>query len=129
MSSAPKPRPKYYDLSLAHLPPPGLVSIFHRVSGLLLFFPILPLLLYLMHTGLGSEAGFERWREWFSMPLVKIVLVGVIWAYSHHFWAGIRFLLLDLHWQVTKAPAQKAALVVLALGILTTILVSWRVLL
>ena len=34
MSSAPKPRPKYYDLNLAHLPPPGLVSILHRVSGM-----------------------------------------------------------------------------------------------
>ena len=38
MSAAPKTRPKYYDLNLAHLPPPGLVSIFHRISGALLFF-------------------------------------------------------------------------------------------
>jgi len=128
MSSAPKPRPKYYDLSLAHLPPPGLVSIFHRVSGLLLFFPILPALLYLMQSALGSEAGFEQWRGYFAHPLAKVVLVGVIWAYAHHFWAGIRFLLLDLHYQVTKAPAHKAALVVLALGILTTLVVAWRVL-
>ena len=48
-------RPKYYDLSLAHLPPPGLVSIFHRVSGALLFFPILPALLYVLQAALGSE--------------------------------------------------------------------------
>ena len=128
MSSAPKPRPKYYDLSLAHLPPPGLVSIFHRISGLLLFFPILPCLLLLMQDALGSEQGFDEWRDFFSRPLVKIMLVGVIWAYAHHFWAGIRFLLLDLHWQVTRAPAQKAALIVLALGILTTVVVAWRVL-
>ena len=128
MSSAPKPRPKYYDLSLAHLPPPGLVSIFHRISGLLLFFPILPCLLLLMQSALGSEQGFEEWREFFSRPWVKAILVGVIWAYAHHFWAGIRFLLLDLHWQVAREPARKAALVVLALGILTTIVVAWRVL-
>ena len=128
MSSAPKTRPKYYDLNLAHLPPPGLVSIFHRISGLLLFFPILPALLFLMQGVLGSEQGFDQWREFFSRPLVKVVMVGVIWAYAHHFWAGIRFLLLDLHWHVTKAPAQKAALIVLALGILTTAVVAWRVL-
>lgn len=128
MSSAPKTRPKYYDLSLAHLPPPGLVSIFHRISGLLLFFPILPALLFLMQGALGSEQGFEQWRELLSRPLAKAVLVGVIWAYAHHFWAGIRFLLLDLHWHVTKAPARRAALVVLVLGILTTALVAWRVL-
>jgi len=55
MNAAPKPRPKYYDLNLAHLPAPGLLSIFHRVSGALLFFPILPALLYMLHAILGSE--------------------------------------------------------------------------
>ncbi len=41
MTTAQKQRPKYYDLNLAHLPVPGLVSIFHRISGALLFFPVL----------------------------------------------------------------------------------------
>src|SRR5688572_20346628 len=126
MSSAPKQRPKYYDLSLAHLPPPGLVSILHRVSGVLLFFPVLPALLYLMQSSLGSEEGFARWRDFFDRPVVKVVMLGVIWLYAHHFWAGLRFLLLDLHWQITKAPAQRAALVVLALGVLTTAAIGWR---
>src|ERR1700752_1863075 len=97
MGAAPKTRPKYYDLNLAHLPPPGLVSIFHRVSGALLFFPILPLLLYFMHTSLGGEAGFARWQEFFARPIVKLALIGVAWLYAHHFFAGIRYLLLDVH--------------------------------
>ena len=63
MSSAPKPRPKYFDLSLAHLPPPGLVSIFHRISGLALFFPLLPILLYVLHQSLGSEQGADCWPK------------------------------------------------------------------
>jgi succinate dehydrogenase / fumarate reductase cytochrome b subunit len=126
MSSAPKPRPKYYDLSLAHLPPPGLVSIFHRISGLLLFFPILPCLLLLMQGAFGSEQGFNEWREFFARPLVKVVMVGVIWAYAHHFWAGLRYLLLDVHVGIDKQPARTSALAVLVLGVLTTALVAWR---
>ena len=126
MSSAPKPRPRYYDLNLAHLPPPGLVSIFHRVSGFVLFFPILPALLYLLHSVLGSEAGFEQWRGYFTHPLAKVVLVGVIWAYAHHFWAGIRYLLLDVHVGIHKQPARTSAVIVLVLGVLTTALVAWR---
>jgi succinate dehydrogenase / fumarate reductase, cytochrome b subunit len=126
MSSAPKPRPKYYDLSLAHLPPPGLVSIFHRISGLLLFFPIVPGMLYLLHTALGSEEGYARWAEFFSRPWVKVAMLGAVWLYAHHFWAGLRFLFLDMHWHITKAPAQKAAIVVLVLGALTTALIGWR---
>jgi succinate dehydrogenase / fumarate reductase cytochrome b subunit len=68
MSSAPKTRPKYYDLNLAHLPPPGLVSILHRISGILLFFPILPLLLYGLHDRSAPSRDFERWREFFARP-------------------------------------------------------------
>ena len=126
MSSAPKPRPKYYDLNLAHLPPPGLVSIFHRISGLLLFFPILPLLLYVLQATLGSEQGYAHWREFFSRPLVKLLAVGALWLYAHHFWAGIRYLLLDVHLGVDKAPARASAVAVLVLGIATTLLLGWR---
>ena len=126
MSSAPRPRPKYYDLSLAHLPPPGLVSILHRISGLVLFFPIVPAVLFVLDEALSSPVGYEDARQFFSRPLVKLLMIGVIWAYAHHFWAGLRFLLLDLHWQIAKAPARKAALTVLVLGVLTTIVVTWR---
>jgi succinate dehydrogenase / fumarate reductase, cytochrome b subunit len=126
MSTAPKPRPKYYDLSPVHLPTPGLVSIFHRISGLLLFFPVLPLLLYILQSTLGSEEGYAQARDFFGRPAVKVVMLGVIWLYAHHFWAGLRFLMLDLHWHVTKAPAQKAAAIVLVLGVATTILIGWK---
>ena len=127
MSSAPRQRPKYYDLSLAHLPPPGLVSIFHRISGLLLFFPVLPLLLYGLQTLLGSEEGFARWRDLFSRPGVKLIALAVVWAYAHHFWAGWRYLFLDLHMGIAKAPARTSAILVLVLGLLTTLAVAWRI--
>lgn len=127
MSSAPRPRPIYHDLNLAHLPPPGLVSILHRIAGLLLFFPIVPLLLWMLQGALGSEQGFNDWREFFRQPAVKVLMLVAIWAYAHHFWAGLRFLFLDLHWQVAREPAQKAARVVLVLGLVTTALIGWRV--
>jgi len=127
MSSAPKSRPKYYDLNLAHLPPPGLVSIFHRVSGALLFFPILPALLYLLQASLGSEESFRHWLGFFNQPVVKILLLGAIWLYAHHFFAGIRFLLLDLHIGIEKAPSRASAIVVLVLGVVSTLAIGWRI--
>jgi succinate dehydrogenase / fumarate reductase, cytochrome b subunit len=126
MSAAPKPRPKYYDLNLAHLPPPGLVSIIHRVSGALLFFPILPLLLYMLHVTLGSEEGFARWHDFLARPVVKLVMIGAVWLYAHHFFAGIRFLLLDLHIGIEKAPSRASAVVVLVAGVLAALLIGWR---
>lgn len=124
MSSAPKPRPRYYDLNLAHLPPPGLVSIFHRISGFVLFFPVVPALLYLLWCTLGSEADFNRWRDFFAQREVKVILLAFAWLYAHHFWAGIRYLLLDLHIGIEKAPARTSANVVLALGVLTALVVG-----
>ena len=126
MSAAQKPRPKYYDLNLAHLPPPGLVSIFHRVSGALLFFPILPALLYLLQATLGSDEGFARWRDFFDHPVVKLVALGAIWLYAHHFFAGIRYLLLDLHIGIDKAPSRTSAVAVLVLGLVATLFIGWR---
>jgi succinate dehydrogenase / fumarate reductase cytochrome b subunit len=126
MSAAPKPRPKYYDLNLAHLPPPGLVSIFHRITGLALFFPVLPLLLYLLHTALGSEEGFAAWRDFFGRTPVKLVMLGVFWLYAHHFWAGLRYLLLDVHIGIAKEPSRTSAYAVLVLGVVTALLVGWR---
>lgn len=133
MSSAPTPRsgqparPKYYDLSLAHLPPPGLVSIFHRISGLLLFFPLLPVLLYVLQATLGSEEGYARWHDFFARPVVKLIALVFVWAYAHHFFAGIRYLLLDVHWGIAKPNARASAVVVLVLGVLATLVAAWRI--
>ena len=124
MSSAPKPRPRYYDLNLAHLPPPGLVSILHRISGFVLFFPVVPALLYLLQASLGSEEGFARWRDFFAQGEVKAIALGFVWLYAHHFWAGIRYLLLDVHWGIEKAAARTSANAVLALGVITTIAIG-----
>jgi len=127
MNAAPKPRPKYYDLNLAHLPAPGLVSIIHRVSGALLFFPILPLALYVLQASLASAEGYARCAEFFARPLVKLAVIGAVWLYAHHFFAGIRYLLLDVHLGIEKAPSKASALAVLALGVLATLLVAWRI--
>ena len=125
MSAAPKTRPKYYDLNLAHLPPPGLVSIFHRVSGALLFFPALPIALYILHVTLGSAEGYARWAEFFARPAVKAIVILAAWGYFHHFFAGIRYLLLDLHIGIEKAPARASAVVVLVLGFLAALAIAW----
>jgi succinate dehydrogenase / fumarate reductase cytochrome b subunit len=127
MTTAPKQRPKYYDLNLAHLPPPGLVSIFHRISGALLFLPVIPALLYLLQATLGSEAGWLEWKRVFALLPVKVVALGFVWLYAHHFFAGIRYLLLDMHWGIAREPARASARVVFVLGAAATLLVAWRI--
>jgi len=118
-----KPRPKYLSLSALlfeiRLPLPGWVSILHRVSGLILFLAVL-WLLFMLDRSLASEAGFESMRRYAGLPLVKLSLLVLIWAYCHHFCAGIRFLFLDLDKGVDLARARLTSVVVLAVSLALT---------
>jgi succinate dehydrogenase / fumarate reductase cytochrome b subunit len=124
-AAAKKPRPKYLSLSALlfeiRLPLPGWVSILHRISGALLFFPLAAWLLYLLDASLASEAGFERIRtEYLQAPLVKAGLLLFIWAYCHHFCAGIRFLLLDLNRGIELRQARASSVAVLVVSLALT---------
>ena len=122
-----KKRPKNLDLTTIRLPLPGKVSILHRVSGVGLFL-CLPLLLWLLSASLASPESFSTLKSVASMLPVKVVLAGLLWAFVHHFCAGIRFLLLDLHVGIEKEAARKSAGVVFAVSIPLT-LILWGVLL
>ncbi|HTT10831.1 MAG TPA: succinate dehydrogenase, cytochrome b556 subunit [Burkholderiaceae bacterium] len=123
-------RPQFRNLGLAQirtyrLPPAGIVSILHRVSGVLLFLA-LPLLLWLFELSLKTESTYERLRTTAGNVVVKLMLLALIWAILHHFVAGIRYLVLDLHIGIAKEPARKSALLVLAVSLPLALLVGLR---
>lgn len=118
--AAKKKRPLWYNLSPLSLPLPGLVSILHRVSGALLFLGLV-WFLFLLDMSLGSETGFARARGYVGHPLVKLSLLGFLWAYLHHFCAGIRYLVLDLDIGTDLAPARASSWAVLAVSITLTL--------
>ena len=122
-----KKRPKNLDLTTIKLPLPGKVSILHRVSGAGLFI-CLPVILWLFSASLSSAETYATFKSVFASLPVKVVLAGLIWAYLHHFCAGVRFLLLDLHIGIDKETANKSAVGVLAVSIPLT-LIFWGILL
>jgi succinate dehydrogenase / fumarate reductase, cytochrome b subunit len=119
-----RPRPVYLNLVRIRLPLPGIVSILHRVSGAALYLIGLPLLLFGVQCSLASPEAFDGFRATLSNPLVKIVLIGLIWAYLHHFCAGIRFLLLDIHQGIELGPARLSSVVVLVVSLALTLIVG-----
>ena len=122
-----KKRPKNLDLTTIQLPLAGKVSILHRVSGAGMFI-CFPLLLWLFSASLSSPESFATFKSIADMLPVKVVLAGLLWAFIHHFCAGIRFLLLDLHIGIEKEESRKSAVAVLAVSIPLT-LILWGVLL
>ena len=122
-----KKRPKNLDLTTIRLPLAGKVSILHRVSGAGLFL-FLPVLLWLFSASLTSAETFATFKSVSSSLPAKVVLAGLLWAFVHHFCAGIRFLLLDLHIGIEKPASAKSAAAVLAVSVPLTVIL-WVVLL
>ncbi|AYH44336.1 succinate dehydrogenase, cytochrome b556 subunit [Azoarcus sp. DN11] len=118
-----KQRPKFLALHEIRLPLPGIVSILHRVSGVGLFL-MLPFLLYLLDRSLGSAESFAAYKGVVGNPLVKLLLLGLLWAYMHHFCAGIRFLLLDLHKGIDLQSARNSSRIVLGVSIALTVIIG-----
>lgn len=123
MAELTKKRPKYLNLFEIRLPIAGFASILHRVSGIGLFL-MLPLLIWLLELSLKSADSYQTLQAVAGHPLVKLVLIGLLWAFLHHFCMGIRILLIDIHVGVAKAQARTSAIAVLAISLLMTLVLG-----
>ncbi len=118
-----KKRPKHLALHLIKLPLAGFVSILHRVSGALLFLA-LPLLLWGLQASLRSIETYTSLMELLLHPSSKLVWLGLLWAFLHHFCAGIRYLAIDLHLISSLAQARASSQWVMGVSLLLTVLIG-----
>ena len=119
-------RPKHLALHQIKLPLPGIVSILHRVSGLLLFFAV-PWLLLMLQYSLRSIETYTQLMDVLANPLIKLVLIGILWALLHHFFAGLRYLAIDLDYGVKLAQARASSKMVLAASLALTVLLGAKI--
>jgi succinate dehydrogenase / fumarate reductase cytochrome b subunit len=121
----PVARPVYLNLLRIHLPLTGWVSILHRVSGALLFVA-LPLGVWALSVSLSGETGYRRMVDTLAHPLIRLVVLGLVWSFAHHFFAGLRHLALDVHWGVDLERARLSSVAALLAAGLVTLLAAWR---
>lgn len=107
------------------LPLAGFVSILHRASGMLMF-ALLPFILYLLDNSLTSETSFAALQKLTTGVFVKLAILVLTWAYLHHFCAGIRHLLMDLHIGLDKDQARQSAVAVLCVSLLLSLAVALK---
>ncbi len=118
-------RPKFLALHQIRLPLPGVVSILHRASGLLMFL-LLPLLLWMLYASLRSIETYTGLVDLLRHPASKLFLLLMLWAFLHHFCAGLRLLAIDVGVGVRLAQARASSKWVLALSLALTALVGVR---
>ncbi|MFZ6766175.1 succinate dehydrogenase, cytochrome b556 subunit [Undibacterium sp. Di26W] len=131
MSEVVKTRPRFgvmrlIDATGYRLPLAGFVSILHRGSGMLMFL-LLPFILYLLDKSLTSETTFAELQGFIAPNVfVKLVILALVWAYLHHFCAGIRHLFMDLHFGLNKESARKSAVSVLVISLVLAALTGLK---
>jgi succinate dehydrogenase / fumarate reductase, cytochrome b subunit len=127
-----KKRPQFTNIHVTQLaayrlPLAGIVSILHRISGALLFLIGLPFMLYLFDNSLSSELSYESYRAIVSHWFAKLVLLVLVWGYLHHFCAGIRYLLLDMHLGLEKQQSHNSAVSVMVVALVLTFLIGLKI--
>jgi succinate dehydrogenase / fumarate reductase cytochrome b subunit len=132
MAETVKPRPVYRNIHVTQivsyrLPPAGIVSILHRVSGVLMFV-LLPFVIWLFDKSVSSEVSYEVFAALFRngagpMPgfFYKLVALALIWAYLHHIVAGVRHLYMDATHAVGKEFGHSSAIATLVISVALTL--------
>jgi succinate dehydrogenase / fumarate reductase cytochrome b subunit len=121
----------FKDLPTYKLPVAGIVSILHRISGLIMFL-LMPFILWMFDTSVSSEISFSRFKSAFNIGMLglpgflwKLVAMALIWAFLHHLIAGLRHLWMDTHHDaVSKEFGKSSAVVTLAVSIGLTLILS-----
>ncbi|MBI2728614.1 MAG: succinate dehydrogenase, cytochrome b556 subunit [Polaromonas sp.] len=136
-TTAVKKRPEFRninaitDLPTYRLPAAGIVSILHRISGAIMFL-LMPFIIWMFDTSISSEISFARFTSAFNVGMLylpgfiwKLVALALIWAYLHHFIAGLRHLWMDTsHDAVSKEFGKTSAVVTLVLSIGLTLVLG-----
>ena len=105
-------RPVYLNLIKIRLPLPGIISFAHRITGVVLFLA-LPFAVYLLDLSIESEQSFAKVQEILKQPVMLYVQILLLWSLAHHFFAGIRFLLIDAEIGVDKSQSRITSWLVL----------------
>jgi succinate dehydrogenase / fumarate reductase, cytochrome b subunit len=116
-----KQRPKNLNLFTIRFPIPAIISILHRISGVILFL-IIPFMLWGLSLSLASPQDFDDLHLFLSSPLMKLLIWGCLSAFIYHFVAGIRHLLMDIHVGEELKSGRLSAKLTLFVSILLIIL-------
>jgi len=115
-------RPVYLNLIKIRLPLTGMVSFAHRISGVLLFL-FIPFSVYLLDLSVQSAESFAAVKQLLDQPVMLVVQLLIIWSIAHHFFAGIRFLLIDAEIGVEKSQARIGSWLVLLAELIAILLI------
>ncbi len=116
-----KERPVNLDLTKFRFPPMAIVSITHRISGVLMFL-FVPLAIYMLHEAVVSEQTFAVLQEVMQGFWMRLAVWIGLSATLYHVISGTRHLIMDLGFWEEVHSGRISAYVVFTLGFIVTVL-------
>jgi succinate dehydrogenase / fumarate reductase cytochrome b subunit len=116
-----KKRPVFLDLTRIDMPVMAVLSFAHRITGVLMFLSI-PIVIYLLGLSLASPQGYETVTSFFDSGLFRLAVLLMLWCFAHHFFAGIRYFMLDLDIGVDVINGRRSAWCVLGAGLVVAVI-------
>jgi succinate dehydrogenase / fumarate reductase cytochrome b subunit len=117
-------RPVFLNLFVLRLPIGGIISILHRVTGVLLVF-LIPLAVYVLDQSLSDPGFFQQLHLWLSQWWTRLILLIVMIMLFQHLFSGLRHLALDIDWGISRQTARLTAWLTLAATLLLAAGVEW----
>ena len=91
-------KPVYINLFKIQLPLSALLSITHRVSGMLIFFFVLPVSAFIFNLLFQSSDSFALFMDSYNTSIfIRTFVLFNILIFEYHVIAGIRHMLMDFH--------------------------------
>jgi succinate dehydrogenase / fumarate reductase cytochrome b subunit len=117
----------YINLFKIQLPLSALLSITHRVSGMLIFFLVLPASAYILNILLDSQLSYDLFIESYqSSTLLRTFVLFNILIFQYHIIAGLRHMLMDFHIiSETLLASNRSAVIALLLFAVNAMLTIW----
>ncbi len=116
-------RPVNLDLKTIKQPVPAILSITHRITGVLIFLG-LPILLWILDRSLASPESFAELQSVLDAPLAKLIIWGLLSVSLIHLCAGVRHMLMDADIGESLEGGRRGAKIVFGVSIVLILFVG-----
>ena len=120
-------RPVNINLFKIKLPLSAFLSITHRISGILIFFIVLPVSAYTLSLIFQNQEFYNTFLAYYSNNLsIKLTNLFLVLIFQYHIFTGIRHMLMDFHLlEESLSVSHKSAVLTIFLFVINAMVTAW----
>lgn len=120
-------RPVNINLFKIKLPLSAFLSITHRISGILIFFIVLPVSAYTLSLIFQNQESYDTFLAYYSNNLsIKLTYLFLVLIFQYHIFTGIRHMLMDFYLlEESLSVSHKSAVLTIFLFGIKAMVTAW----